>query len=402
MHNQNELHTEKEIKRILQQEVEIPEPVANRIEETLAYITQTSAQSRKTAGSKTQTPVSAAHFANSNRKQQPQTTTANSNHKRHRKGSIGKKRHFGAAAAAAAVLACTSITAVAAVVFHWNNMVVEKFEIDEVQQETLVEQGIAPVVNASATENGVTVSTEQALMDSKFIYLLLKIEAPEDVTLSEYVLFEDFNLTLDGSDADFSYSSGLMDEDTSDNISYWAVWINNSISNYDFHGKTLGIHLKNLLDDVQGANPGTKLIDGRWDLEWNMVYEDSETVFELERQVPELDMTIKRIVLSPISIEVIYDWKRQQVADQGIDENGNAFDYYYDKEPPVMTSFRMKDGSIQAIDLSGPGNIGYLDENSTEYRTSYGMGRIVTVDDVAGILFLDPESGTEAEITLKQ
>lgn len=158
----------------------------------------------------------------------------------------------------------------------------------------------------------------------------------------------------------------------------------------------------NLLDDVQGADPGTKLIDGRWDLEWNMVYEDSETVFELERQVPELDMTIRRIVLSPISIEVIYDWKRQQVADQGIDENGNAFDYYYDKEPPVMTSFRMKDGSIQAIDLSGPGNIGYLDESSTEYRTSYGMGRVVTVDDVAGILFLDPESGTEAEITLKQ
>lgn len=389
MHNQNELHTEKEIKRILQQEVEIPEPVANRIEETLAYITQTSAQSRKTAGSKTQTPVSAAHFANSNRK-------------RHRKGSIGKKRHFGAAAAAAAVLACTSITAVAAVVFHWNNMVVEKFEIDEVQQETLVEQGIAPVVNASATENGVTVSTEQALMDSKFIYLLLKIEAPEDVSLSEYAFFENFKLTLDGSDANFGYSAGLMDEDTSDNISYWEVWVNNSVSQYDFHGKTLGIHLENLLDDVQGADPGTKLIDGRWDLEWNMVYEDSETVFELEQQVPELDMTIRRIVLSPISIEVIYDWKRQQVADHGIDENGNAFDYYYDKEPPVMTSFRMKDGSIQTIDLSGPGNIGYLDENSTEYRTSYGMGRVVTVDDVAGILFLDPESGTEAEIALKQ
>lgn len=75
MHNQNELHTEKEIKRILQQEVEIPEPVVNRIEETLAYITQTSSRSQKPAGSKTEMSVSTAHFVNNNRKQQPQTAS---------------------------------------------------------------------------------------------------------------------------------------------------------------------------------------------------------------------------------------------------------------------------------------------------------------------------------------
>lgn len=381
MHNQNELHTEKEIERMLKQKVEIPELVANRIGETLGQIRQDADDGRKQRQGKKDGKVT--NFIKKN------------------KGQRKKKRHFGAVTAAAAVLVCTSITAAAAVFFHWNNIVVEKFEIDEVQQERLVEEGVAHEVNASVTDQGVTISTEQALMDSKYIYLLIKIEAPEDIILPDSLFFEKFELTLDGRQPDFSYGAGVMDENTNDNISYWEIWINNMVFAQDFQNKILGIHFENLTKNVEKANSGTKLIDGKWDLEWNMVYEDSETVFELNKEVPEFGMTVKSIALSPISIEVLYDWEKKKIPIDAMNENGEAFIAYEYAEPPVVIAFRMKDGSRQEIGISGPGITGYIDEKTaSEYRWSVGMGKVVTVSDVEAVIFSELGGEREVEVTL--
>lgn len=381
MHNQNELHTEKELERMLKQKVEIPELVADRIEETLNQIRQ-----------------DAACGGNQKPEQKEKKVT---DFKEKSKGKRKHKRHFGAVTVAAAVLICTSITAAAAVFFHWNNMVVEKFEIDEVQKEKLVEEGVAPQVNASVTDNGVTISTEQALMDSKYIYLLLKIEAPEDLILSEYLFFDKFELTLDGKQPEFSYGAGIVDANTNDNISYWEIWVNNTVFGSDFHNKILGIHLENMIDNVDKDKPGTKLVDGKWDLDWNMVYEDSETVFELNKEVPEFGMTVKSIALSPISIEVYFDWERQKIPFDAIDENGETFTAYDFVEPPQAVGFRMKDGSRQNIDISGPGSTGYTDEVTTEYLWSYGMGKVVTVSDVEAVIFSELGSEKEVEVALR-
>lgn len=280
-------------------------------------------------------------------------------------------------------------------------MVVEKFEIDEVQQERLVEEGVAPVVNADVTDRGVIVSMEQALMDSRYIYLLLKIEAPEDITLSENILFENFTLTLDGGKPDFSYTAKIVDEDTTDNISYWEVWINNTMFRNELHDKTLGIHLENLRDNVVKANEGDELINGRWNLEWQMVYEDSETVFEVNRQIPGRDATVKSITLSPLSIEVLYDWELKKVVVDAVDKNGEHFKAHDYEAPPEVVAFRMEDGSRQTIDISGPGSTGFAGEDCSEYSWSYGMEKVVTVDEVEAAIFFDPLSGTETEIQLR-
>lgn len=380
MHNQNELHTEKELERMLKQKVEIPELVADRIEETLNQIRQ-----------------DAACGGNQKPGQKEKKVT---DFKEKSKGKRKHKRHFGAVTVAAAVLICTSITAAAAVFFHWNNMVVEKFEIDEVQKEKLVEEGVAPQVNASVTDNGVTISTEQALMDSKYIYLLIKIEAPEDIILPDSIFFEKFELTLDGQRPDFSYGASAVDENTNDHISYWQIWVNNMIFAQDFHNKVLGIHFENLTKDVEKANSGTKFIDGKWDLEWNMVYEDSETVFELNKEVPEFGMTVKSIALSPISIEVLYDWEKKQIPVDAMNENGEAFTAYEYVEPPVVIAFRMKDGSRQEFGIPGPGITGYIDEK-TEYRWSVGMGKVVTVSDVEAVIFSELGGEKEVEVALR-
>lgn len=379
MHKQNELHTEKEIKRMLRQEVEIPELVADRIEETLNTIRRD---------------------AFSGWDEKPDRKGGKKINPAKRKTGRRKKRHIGAATAAAAVIICTSITAVAAVIVNWNSIVVEEFGIDIELQDELVEQGVAPAVNASVTDNGVTVSTEQALMDSRYIYLLLKVEAPEDIVLSDSIFFEEFELTLDGQEPNFSYGAGVTDDNPTDNISYWHIWVNNVDSKSDFHDKILGIHLENLTQDAQKADAGTKLIDGQWNLDWNMVYDDAETVFDVNKELPELNMTVKSIALSPISIEVRYDWGREEVLVDATDENGKAIISYDYAEPPEAVGFRMKDGSRQEIDISGPGCVGYMDENSTEYRWSYGMKRVVAVDEVEAVIFRERASGMEIEIVL--
>lgn len=379
MHKQNELHTEKEIKRMLRQEVEIPELVADRIEETLNTIRRD---------------------AFSGWDEKPDRKGGKKINPAKRKTGRRKKRHVGAATAAAAVIICTSITAVAAVIVNWNSIVVEEFGIDIELQDELVEQGVAPAVNASVTDNGVTVSTEQALMDSRYIYLLLKVEAPEDIVLSDSTFFEEFKLTLDGQAPDFSYGAGVTDDNPTDNISYWHIWVNNVDSKSDFHDKILGIHLENLTQDAQKADAGTKLIDGQWNLDWNMVYDDAETVFDVNKELPELNMTVKSIALSPISIEVRYDWAKEEVLVDAMDEYGKAVISYDYAEPPEAVGFRMKDGSRQEIDISGPGCVGYMDENSTEYRWSYGMKRVVAVDEVEAVIFQERESGMEIEIVL--
>lgn len=379
MNKQNELHTEKEIKRMLGQDVEIPELVVDRIEETLDTIRRD---------------------AFSGWDEKPDRKGGKKINPAKRKTGRRKKRHIGAATAAAAVIICTSITAVAAVIVNWNSIVVEEFGIDIELQDELVEQGVAPAVNASVTDNGVTVSTEQALMDSRYIYLLLKVEAPEDIVLSDSIFFEEFELTLDGQEPDFSYGAGVTDDNPTDNISYWHIWVNNVDSKSDFHDKILGIHLENLTQDAQKADAGTKLIDGQWNLDWNMVYDDAETVFDVNKELPELNMTVKSIALSPISIEVRYDWAKEEVLVDATDENGKAIISYDYAEPPEAVGFRMKDGSRQEIDISGPGCVGYMDENSTEYRWSYGMKRVVAVDEVEAVIFRERESGMEIEIVL--
>ena len=65
----------------------------------------------------------------------------------------------------------------------WHEYAAQEFHADVEQQDKLVIDGLALNPDISVTDNGVTVSVEQVVADGYSEYILLKVEAPENVEL---------------------------------------------------------------------------------------------------------------------------------------------------------------------------------------------------------------------------
>lgn len=370
-------YTEQDIQKVMGQDMELPESVNSKIDETLQKIRE---QNRVTPYTKKQ-----------------------------------KTWKRSVAAAAIGILALSGITVTAATLSGWNKDVAKRFQADEKQQKELSEKKVTVPVEAQAENGGYTIKLEQALCAEQYMYLYFTITAPEGQTISNDIGFEEVTLLVDGKDiADDEYMGGycsgvpdeeLLKEEQAGNVLHYEFWVQLDSTGESLSGKTMTANFKNMYfgttqnetDIVQGPT-------GTWDVSWQMDYESSEQDFEVNQKLNEDDITVKKIVLSPISISIDYDWKRIKKTVPVIYQDGTEGTVEKYEEPTVWAkALKLKDGTVEEPDTSGMEEIGFVsqDDRDNTYRIRYGCGKVIDVDNVVAVIFHSDESGQDYEVPMK-
>ena len=320
------------------------------------------------------------------------------------------------------VMMLGTVTVRAAEYFLWNQDVVERFDIDEAQQQELERQKVTVPVTASATDNGVTISLEQSLMTDKYIFMYFKITAPEDVRLPETTSFGNWHIMIAGADNSQNFCIGpeIKGDDETDsvgngegNVIYREFFMQRG-NREDANGKELMAHFQNLISDDGKGNPEYTIAEGEWDLSWKLDYTSSESVFEVNQPLGHSGILVKQIILSPISIEVVYDWPRKKTKYYD-DGSGEMSAWKLPAVSPVQyrmedgslavfpVQYRMKDGSLKDISNNSMRSEGYKEPtgDDTTYVVSEGCNKVHRVDDIQGVVFLDRVTEERYEVHLK-
>lgn len=354
-----ERYTKKEIERILQNEVEIPQEVEMKMEKALRQI-------------------GAADT-----------------------GKVRKKRslRFQVALALAGAMVLGTVTVGATGFFLWNQDVAKKFEADEEKQRILEEKRVAVPIEADAADQGVTISLEQSLMTEKDMYFYFKVEAPEEIPAEADIFFDEVDILIDGkpsSDYELSWCGSEPEglERRRSNTRYWEYFVQaNNVT--DFNGKTLTAHFKRL--DWQVGNETVQTIsEGTWDVSWKLDYSPSQETFVVDREVPEENIIVKSISISPISIEVTYDWEGSFHEIEAVAQNGDKAMKEEEDFPPVYPAqYRLKDGSLVNIDKGGMGNMGRKQKDDRLYTESWQSTKVNIVEDITGVIFKNRKADGE-------
>lgn len=374
--------SERDIIKILQSDIAVPQTVQRRADDAFSQIRSISGQKK-------------------------------------RKARVPKKKIV--ILAAAAVLALGSITVYAAC-RNWSMSLSEGMGTTEEQQRQLEQDGavVFPIqeqtqqeeviMPQSQTCNGVTITAVQSITDNYAAHLVFKIEGYELPEGAEPA-FEDWVLTVDGGmdyNMSASFYNGLvigadgMAEyadgspiDYEENferyvrddgsIEYWITLYHEEKGH--FLGKDVHVEFENLGLAGKATYLSENEVQGNWSFDWNLQGTDSMREYTFEEPLGDTGAVVTRAEISPITMHVEYQFPYQTRTEQGYDENGNPVSTEQFVEAPPLAGVRLKDGTAYPY-LCGGGMEGYLGgPSSGVYEAIYVNDRIITPDQVAYLLF---------------
>ncbi len=301
------------------------------------------------------------------------------------------------------------VTTVAAEIIKWNTKVANKFEANPKQQEELIESGAAKLLDTSDTQNGITISAVQSIADKKYMYLLFKIVAPENIPLTESTFFDKIKITVGGKKIKATHFGGWLDNEMPDseedtaNIKYWEVWINNK-GEKTLMGENITVTFSDMIslkNDKVGATPS---INGEWNITCNTGNADVTKNVAIGKQIKEFNTTVKEIGLSPISLTVLYEYERTELTEQVTNKDGSISKVHEYQIPAAPISFQMVDGSIIDIPKGGPGTEGYshpADLANNECFISFAFSKIIDIEKVSAIIFKEKDKDLTVTIPIR-
>lgn len=341
--------------------------------------------------------------------------------KRRQKAHFSKKKIL--MLAVAAVLALGSITVYAAC-RNWSKSLSEGMRATEEQKAQLEEEGavVFPVQEQAQEDtvimpqsqmcNGVTVTAVQSITDHYAAHLVFKVEGYE-LPEGAQPDFENLVVTVDGNEQLYNRSGSFYDglvtgadgmseyadgspinyeefcpryvrDDGS--MEYWLTLVHDE-KGY-FLGKDVHVEFENLGIVEKAEYLSDNEVQGKWSFDWNLQGTDSMYEYTLEESLGDTDAVVMRAEISPITIRVEYQFPYQTRTAQAIDENGNPVTLHKRVIPPPFVGVRLKDGTVYTH-LFGGGMEGYLQgASSGVYEVINVNTRIITPEQVAYLLFL--------------
>ena len=390
----------------LAQEVEIPERVRQRADMAYEQIRngQYAAQRANDGG---------ARYGKA-----PEGRLIHSRTERGRRRRVGRKI---AVCAAAAVLTVGVISAGAAVYRHWTRAFSQGLQVSEEQKKTLETTGMAvSYEDQTMTDQGITVSLEQSIVDNYFAYLVFKVEGYQ-VESNVQPGFETLDVLLDGergwSEEDQSLSftaagnfyDGLImgpdgsiqkadgsprDQDENGNfitdymmedgsLEYWVI-LDSQGNKGCFLNKEIHVEMKNI-----GTLASAEYFpdrEGQWSFDFTLTGSDEMRSLDLEAPIGDTGMTVTHVELSPVSAYIEYQCPEQ-----------NGFDAFRG----VFPGLEMADGSMYPSLWLEPGIRGPISQDSDTWVYNFSFDRILDVDQVEALLFQKPitddDTGTWTE-----
>lgn len=368
-------------KKILQEDVELPEVVLSKANHALEMI-----------------------------REEETKNMAADNQKNSKKNTRRIKSQV-AAAAAVCVLAVGGVSAVAAIHHNWGRGMSGNIQATDTEQQKLTDDGVAVVYPEKeeyealkVTNNGVTIVPDTVIVDAQFAYLSFTISG-YNLPEGEEPGFEDVNITSDdmginmsggmydgivcneegapvyedGSELKFTDSGDIVNHyyDENGNLEYF-IQAHIAEAGDTMLGKTVKVDFKNL-----GSLYKTEFTDGvegDWNFEITLPSVSSAKEFDVNKAIDGTSFTLTKLEISPVSLNATYTTDNAPEANQD------------DLGVPCVKGVVLKDGSRLPY-LTDGGSIGYTDDSKTEAYNILGYDRVIDVDNVKALI-ISPTGNT--------
>ena len=368
-------------KKILQEDVELPEVVLSKANHALEMIRQEETE----------------NMAADNQKNSKKNT-------RRIKSQV-------AAATAVCVLAVGGVSAVAAIHHNWGRGMSGNIQATDTEQQKLTDDGVAVVYPEKeeyealkVTSNGVTIVPDTVIVDAQFAYLSFTISGYE-VAEGEEPGFEEVNMTSDdmginmsggmydgivsneegapvyedGSELQFTDSGDIVSHyyDENGNLEYF-IQAHIAEAGDTMLGKTVKVDFKNL--GTLYKTEFTDGVEGDWNFEITLPSVSSAREFDVNKAIDGTSFTLTKLEISPVSLNATYTTDNAPEANQD------------DLGVPCVKGVVLKDGSRIPY-LTDGGSIGYTDDSKTEAYNILGYDRVIDVDNVKALI-ISPTGNT--------
>ena len=368
-------------KKILQEDVELPEVVLSKANHALEMI-----------------------------RQEETENMAADNQKNSKKNTRSIKSQV-AAAAAVCVLAAGGVSAVAAIHHNWGRGMSGNIQATDTEQQKLTDDGVAVVYpekeeyeNLKITNNGVTIAPNTVIVDAQFAYLSFTISG-YNLNEGEEPGFEDVNMTSDdmeinmfggmydgivcneegapvyedGSELQFTDSGDIVSHyyDENGNLEYF-IQAHIAEAGDTMLGKTVKVDFKNL--GTLYKTEFTDGVEGDWNFEITLPSVSSAREFDVNKAIDGTSFTLTKLEISPVSLNATYTTDNAPEANQD------------DLGVPCVKGVVLKDGSRLPY-LTDGGSIGYTDDSKTEAYNVFGYDRVIDVDNVKALI-ISPTGNT--------
>lgn len=368
-------------KKILQEDVELPEVVLSKANHALEMIRQEETE----------------NMAADNQKNSKKNT-------RRIKSQV-------AAAAAVCVLAVGGVSAVAAIHHNWGRGMSGNIQATDTEQQKLTDDGVAVVYPEKeeyealkVTNNGVTIVPDTVIVDAQFAYLSFTISG-YNLNEGEEPGFEDVNMTSDdmeinmfggmydgivcneegapvyedGSELQFTDSGNIVSHyyDENGNLEYF-IQAHIAEAGDTMLGKTVKVDFKNLGTLYKAEF--TDGVEGDWNFEITLPSVSSAREFDVNKAIDGTSFTLTKLEISPVSLNATYTTDNAPEANQD------------DLGVPCVKGVVLKDGSRLPY-LTDGGSIGYTDDSKTEAYNILGYDRVIDVDNVKALI-ISPTGNT--------
>ena len=368
-------------KKILQEDVELPEVVLSKANHALEMIRQEETE----------------NMAADNQKNSKKNT-------RRIKSQV-------AAAAAVCVLAAGGVSAVAAIHHNWGRGMSGNIQATDTEQQKLTDDGVAVVYpekeeyeNLKVTNNGVTIAPNTVIVDAQFAYLSFTISG-YNLNEGEEPGFEDVNMTSDdmeinmfggmydgivcneegapvyedGSELQFTDSGNIVSHyyDENGNLEYF-IQAHIAEAGDTMLGKTVKVDFKNL--GTLYKTEFTDGVEGDWNFEITLPSVSSAREFDVNKAIDGTSFTLTKLEISPVSLNATYTTDNAPEVNQD------------DLGVPCVKGVVLKDGSRLPY-LTDGGSIGYTDDSKTEAYNVFGYDRVIDVDNVKALI-ISPTGNT--------
>lgn len=330
-----------------------------------------------------------------------------------------RRMNKAAACAVIGILTCGVISVGATAYYKWNKGLEEYYQVKEEDKTKIEESGLADFPDLSVTNQGVTVTLEESIVDNYYAYVTLKVEGydvPEgmqpEFDICEYTIGDYeatgcgmgfYDGTIMGEDGKGKMADGSeipVDENgisktdytmEDGSLSYHLVFSSDGEKGY-FFDQPIHLELRNLgyYGDKESVTVG---VEGTWSFDWTLTGSDETRVVNCDEALGESGASLIYAEVSPISICAKLDFPYQETVEMGEDENGNPIEHKTYENPPYLTGVKLKDGTMYTR-LMGGGMSGYPEDNET-FLYLYQTNRILNPEEVESLLFI--KSAPEGE-----
>lgn len=270
----------------------------------------------------------------------------------------------------------------------------------------VTEENFSEIENAvdtpvcSVTDNGVTVNVLQTLADSRTVYAVFEVVAPEGTELQQWYEFERYHFEpSDSWTHPEKYSSFAMDVSVveADGNRMKCIATAEGFAS-ELPDCEWSLTLENISEHVsyEPEHEWNNIIEGKWQLTWNYSSEKNPDMRELSVNIPmeceERNITVTDITLSPLSAQFVVRCELTEDEAVNIRENDRAnLDIFSGIEPYISAanlSVKMKDGTVIDWQNAKPFRTGVFPEgeNCMIFRYYMRFNNIVDTDDIEGVI----------------